>query len=140
MTKTSDRHAPGKQDVRLDVRLSRELNAMIDEAACLAGVTKSAFVKATLADAAARVRREHTSFELTPEETAWLVEELRRPPSEPNPLLLAAIAKYSKVITSERDSRPFEGSEGSRMFAVSSEDFESEGTDTAATAHQADEA
>lgn len=101
MAIAAKQHTPDKQEVRLDVRVSRELNTMIDDAAAFTGVTKSAFVKATLADAAARVRREHVALDLTPEESAWLVAELRRPAREPNPLLLSALAAYGEVIESE---------------------------------------
>lgn len=81
------------RESRLEVRVSAEIKALLDEAAASVGLSTSAFVLATVTPRAREVLQQRDVMELSTAESQAFVNQLLNPP-EPNAALRTAAARY----------------------------------------------
>ena len=85
---------------RLDVRLEPEVKKQWERGARLSGVSLAAFVKMATTQRAAEVISTYESLTLSATESAWFVDLLRQPASEPTPAMREAAALRRKLLGS----------------------------------------
>lgn len=82
-----------RRESRLEVRVSAEIKALLDEAAAAVGLSTSAFVLATVTPRAQEIVQQHAVMTLNAEESQAFVNQLLNPP-KPHDALRAAAARY----------------------------------------------
>lgn len=82
-----------RREARLEMRISAEIKALLDEAAASVGLSTSAFVLATVTPRAREVVHQREVMELSAAESQAFVNQLLNP-SEPNAALRNAAARY----------------------------------------------
>lgn len=81
------------REARLEIRVSAEIKALLDEAAASVGLSTSAFVLATVTPRAREVVQQHEMMELSAAESQAFVHQLLNP-AEPSAALRQAAARY----------------------------------------------
>jgi uncharacterized protein (DUF1778 family) len=82
---------------RIDLRIPAEVKKYWEEAAALAGVPLSAFVKLAVTERAEALLSTHNTLALTAEESMALFEYLRQPPQEPTPAMRLAAQLHREL-------------------------------------------
>lgn len=82
-----------RREARLEVRVSAEIKALLDEAAASVGLSTSAFVLATVTPQAREMVRQQAMMELSATESQDFVNQLLHS-SEPKAALRAAASRY----------------------------------------------
>lgn len=85
---------------RLDVRMEPEVKKQWEHGARLSGVSLSAFVKMAVTQRATEVINTYEALTLSAAESAWFVDLLRQPASEPTPAMLQAAARRRELLGS----------------------------------------
>lgn len=83
---------------RVDLRVPPEVKERWEQAAALAGVPVAAFVKLATSERADALLSTHNILELTPEESARLLEYLRQPAQEPTETMRFAARRHRELI------------------------------------------
>ncbi len=64
----------------------------------MAGVSLSAFIKMVATERATELVAAHNTLILSPAESAWLIDLLRRPPAKPTPAMVEAAARRRTLL------------------------------------------
>lgn len=92
-----------KED-RLEARVSSDLKAMFQRAAELRGLTLTDYVINALVDNSQQVIREHEVLTIAGRNREVFLQALMQPP-QPSPKLVAALARYRKIVENEQTSK-----------------------------------
>ena len=98
-----DQQHHGKPE-RLEARVPSEIKALFQRAADLKGLTLTDYVINALVDDAQQVIRDHEVLTLTGRNREVFLRALLNPPS-PSESLIAALARYRKMIENERSTK-----------------------------------
>lgn len=82
---------------RIDLRMEEETKQMIERGAALAGVPVAAFVKMSASRCASEIIAANTLV-LNPEDSAWFVDLLNQPPSQPTSAMLQAVRRRRELL------------------------------------------
>jgi uncharacterized protein (DUF1778 family) len=95
---------PRAKGERLEARVSAELKAMFQRAAELKGLTLTDYVINVLVDSSQQVIRDHEVITWTGRNREVFLQALMNPPP-PAPSLVAAFARYRKIIENEQPTK-----------------------------------
>lgn len=83
---------------RVDIRLEAETKRLGERAASLAGVSLAAFIKMAATERATELVAAHDTLTLSPAESAWFIDLLRQPPTEPTPAMVEAAMRRRTLL------------------------------------------
>ena len=83
---------------RVDLRMDAEVKRMWEQAAALAGVSLSAFIKMAASQRASELISANNTLTLSADETAWMLDLLRQPAAEPTPAMRRAAARRRELL------------------------------------------
>ena len=90
--------ASTRKPARLEARITSEHKQLLKRAAAFEGRTVTEFVVNSALDAARRLVREHTTMQLTAQDSRVFVDAILKPP-KPNARLRQAARRYQKMQT-----------------------------------------
>ena len=90
------------EKARINIRLTQEIKAMIEEAASITGMSLTDFLVSSAKEKAEQAVEQHNSF-LASQRDRELFFDALMDPAEPNDRLKAAAAKYKEMSTDTVD-------------------------------------
>lgn len=85
---------------RVDLRMEAEVKRKWEQAAALAGVSLSAFIKMAASQYASELINANSTLALSNDETAWLLDLLRQPAAAPTPAMQRAAERRRELLGS----------------------------------------
>lgn len=85
---------------RVDLRMEAAVKRTWEQGAALAGVSLSAFIKMAATQYASELINAKHTMTLNAEDTAWFIELLRQPATEPAPAMRRASARRRELLGS----------------------------------------